>query len=230
MTLKNISLLFLGAVVVSLLVVTPYYLGISGGDGLPSLSGKNQDWGAFGSYFGGVLGPILSMFSILFVWSQSHKSNAALKKQLLILQFESFENQFFRSIQHIKEIQSQTSKDLRLCPYIGLECYNQETATYLEASKSLGAYIVQDEESKQEELWVSFSPYLAEISALLIKVENITDQEFFKANHASKEYYFDFIRRTLEINNSLFLFEPFCSPNPYLPWENFLLLVRKKSV
>lgn len=54
-----LTLLFLIAVIV---VFSIYLINFHGG-----LSGNSQDWGAFGSYFGGVLAPIVAFFSTIAI-------------------------------------------------------------------------------------------------------------------------------------------------------------------
>ena len=50
-----------------------------------NISHNGKDWSDFGSYFGGVLGPLFSAASILFVWWQSHKTMASQQQQLVKL-------------------------------------------------------------------------------------------------------------------------------------------------
>lgn len=73
--------LFLGVFVITALVMIFFwwlYLDHVGTE----ISDKGKDWSEFGSYFGGVLGPLFSAASILFVWWQSHKSMASQQQQL----------------------------------------------------------------------------------------------------------------------------------------------------
>lgn len=83
------------------LTLLPYLLGVTQVFKDISLSSKNADWGAFGSYVGGVLGPILSIASILFVWWQGRGTAVAqqeqieqIKKQVGLQQLEALERSY----------------------------------------------------------------------------------------------------------------------------------------
>lgn len=72
-------------------------------------SDKSEDWGAFGSYFGGILGPVLSAASILFIWWQSHKTDLraqdqleVMDEQLKMIRVQQFESTFFKLYEHHK--------------------------------------------------------------------------------------------------------------------------------
>ena len=69
--LWSVLVVILAIVIISL----PYAISVRGDIlELFKLSSKNSDWGDYGSYVGGILGPILSAASILFVWYQTRKS------------------------------------------------------------------------------------------------------------------------------------------------------------
>lgn len=59
---------------------------------------SNSDWGSFGSFFGGVLGPILSFISIIILWVSLIESNRANKEQLNQLQEHNLEASFIQGI------------------------------------------------------------------------------------------------------------------------------------
>ena len=71
-----------------------------------NVSTKSDDWGYFGSYIGGVLGPILTTASILFVWFQSKKGLELQQEQLQQQNFQSFienYNHAFQVLQRAEE-------------------------------------------------------------------------------------------------------------------------------
>lgn len=96
-----------GILAITLAIVAisiPYALSVRGDIwDLFKLSKSNSDWGAYGSYIGGVLGPVLSAASILFVWWQSKEGTAnqqaqltKLNEQLGLEKQNTFRDEFIR--------------------------------------------------------------------------------------------------------------------------------------
>ncbi|MGR2701714.1 hypothetical protein [Vibrio campbellii] len=59
---------------------------------------SNSDWGSFGSFFGGVLGPVLSFISIIILWKTLIDSDKNNKLQLRQLSEQNFESSFIQGI------------------------------------------------------------------------------------------------------------------------------------
>ncbi|WP_133012147.1 hypothetical protein [Marinomonas flavescens] len=101
-SLNYVVLIAIVAVVV-LISVACWWAYVSNVGSLPSKN--SDDWGSFGSYFGGVLGPVLSTASILFIWWQFHRSDLRVQKQMQVMdaqyqtiQLQQFETTFFNLI------------------------------------------------------------------------------------------------------------------------------------
>lgn len=77
-----------------LLVLCGVVLGLYINNVGSSFSKNGDDWGYFGSYIGGVLGPILTTASILFVWFQSKKGFEIQEKQIEQLDYQNFIRDF----------------------------------------------------------------------------------------------------------------------------------------
>ncbi|HET6225267.1 MAG TPA: putative phage abortive infection protein [Bacteroidia bacterium] len=61
------------------------------------LSDSTSDWGTFGDYIGGVLGTILSFFSVILIY-------ATYKNQVVFSSLQQFETTFFNLLQNQREI------------------------------------------------------------------------------------------------------------------------------
>lgn len=61
------------------------------------ISDKTGDWGVFGDYIGGVLGTILSFFSVILIY-------ATYKNQVIFSTLQQFETTFFNLLQNQREI------------------------------------------------------------------------------------------------------------------------------
>lgn len=83
-----------------ILLATPIYMYITHMDS--SLSLKNSDWGAFGSFIGGVYGSIISSITLLVVLWSSYKTNKTSSEQLAILRNERIFNEFSDILNHLK--------------------------------------------------------------------------------------------------------------------------------
>ncbi len=62
----------------------------------------NEDWAYLGTFFGGVLGPILTFASVLLLILTLKETQSANKAQLVLLQKQQFDNSFFNTLNSIK--------------------------------------------------------------------------------------------------------------------------------
>lgn len=63
------------------------------------LSFNNSDWGAFGSFFGGVLSPLFSLISILFLYVSIRKSDKNHRAELDVFQAQSRRGQIIKLVE-----------------------------------------------------------------------------------------------------------------------------------
>lgn len=82
-----------------------------------NVSKISADWGYFGSYIGGVLGPLLTTASILFVWVQSKKGIEIQEKQIEQLNYQNFIRDFQYGLETLNNAEK-NEPDLKISPFI----------------------------------------------------------------------------------------------------------------
>lgn len=104
---KKIFIIALTFAIIFVFPLTLYALNIGG-----NLSHKNEDWGDFGSFIGGVYGSIFSSLSLIAVlWATVEtKRNSA--EQLKILKNDQHSNDFKLLTEHLKKNFRTTFKDV----------------------------------------------------------------------------------------------------------------------
>ncbi|ENY3129621.1 hypothetical protein ACFXAP_003699 [Vibrio cholerae] len=102
---KNYSFFVIILITIAIGLMGPYLFIFNGG-----LSNNSSDWGSFGSYFGGVLSPILSFFTIIVLIITSDDQKRLLSRQLKsqseeieMLKNQSKINQIFDTVTKLRE-------------------------------------------------------------------------------------------------------------------------------
>lgn len=89
------------SIILSLVLVIPialYATHMGGG-----LSNKNEDWGDFGSFIGGIYGSLFSSLSLLVVITASVETYRSSKEQVNILKSDQHFNQFNLLLSHLRD-------------------------------------------------------------------------------------------------------------------------------
>ena len=185
---------------IPILTLYPYLLGVTQDFKDISLSSKNTDWGAFGSYVGGVLGPILSAASILFVWWQSKEATAnqqaqldKLNEQLGLEKQNIFRDEFIRLLgraerqaeQRVLESPGTEAFDkLSGSPIEKLDGILLYEVTYAELSlsrkktyltddeNSFGEHFPDSDQRKKNIAWKTLKPYMLHVFELADFLQN----------------------------------------------------------
>lgn len=189
--------LFLGVFVITALVMVFFwwlYLDHVGTE----ISDKGKNWSEFGSYFGGVLGPLFSAASILFVWWQGHKTMTSQQQQLDKLNQQLglekqiiFRSEFVRLLTRAIE---QGEKEIQV-GYVGL--VNQNTLktnitkqSYKKVSRNIQQEIKDKakfiSEKNLELAWELLCPYLANIFEI---ADHLNRSDKFDVSAAELEPY-----------------------------------------
>jgi hypothetical protein len=63
----------------------------------------STQWAELGSFFGGVLGPLLSFISIIILWISLKSSDKSNREQINYIALTSFENSFYSSLNLVHE-------------------------------------------------------------------------------------------------------------------------------
>lgn len=163
-----------------------------------NISHNGKDWSDFGSYFGGVLGPLFSAASILFVWWQSHKTMASQQQQLVKLNQQLglekqiiFRSEFVRLLTRAIE---QGDKEIKV-GHDGL--VNQDTLntnttkqSYKKVSRNIKHEIKDKAKSISEQnlelAWKLLCPYLANIFEI---ADHLNRSDKFDVSAAELEPY-----------------------------------------
>ncbi|MEE8783972.1 MAG: hypothetical protein SOI00_06970 [Rahnella inusitata] len=106
---KNDRILLFVCIIFSITLALPIFLyAIHIGNGL---STKNEDWGNFGSFIGGVYGSFFSSLSLIIVIWAAVESKKSSKEQVNILKNDQHHNQFSMLVSHLKDNFSKTYLD-----------------------------------------------------------------------------------------------------------------------
>ncbi|MFJ5399267.1 hypothetical protein [Pectobacterium sp. CHL-2024] len=89
LTNKKTIISIVSALVILAVPIILYVLNMSG-----EFSQKNDDWGYFGSYIGGVYSVILSFLSLIAILYFNYESRKINKEQMSILSSEQFTREF----------------------------------------------------------------------------------------------------------------------------------------
>lgn len=102
MNIKITSRKIIITIAIILLIMSPIVLyALHMGD---SLSTKNEDWGDFGSFIGGIYGSFFSSLSLIIVLWATIESKRSSSEQLKILKNDSYSSEFNLLINHLSKI------------------------------------------------------------------------------------------------------------------------------
>ena len=178
------------------------------------LSFKNEDWGAFGSFFGGVLSPLFGLISIVFLYISIQKSDKNHQTELNVLKAHN------RREHLIKFIEIYTSKldepiknqfsDILNKPKIDVNVYNDNSHQISFPDGTIREAILQFYSSKSPDKRHS-KDYLDLMGTLTANVElcfcKILDLAISIEDSAEFENIVDLIEALSEFHTTIALFE-----------------------
>lgn len=100
--------ILLVSILLSLALVIPIILYVTQMGG--SLSHKNEDWGDFGSFIGGIYGSLFSSLSLLVVIAASIQTYKSNREQVNILKKDQHFNQFNTILKNLRDVYPQNYK------------------------------------------------------------------------------------------------------------------------
>ena len=107
---KNINFnILLISILLSLALVIPIILYVTHMGG--SLSHKNEDWGDFGSFIGGIYGSLFSSLSLLVVIAASIQTYKSNREQVNILKKDQHFNQFNTILKNLRDVYPKAFKN-----------------------------------------------------------------------------------------------------------------------
>ncbi|PJE56261.1 hypothetical protein SAMN02745753_01082 [Marinomonas polaris DSM 16579] len=138
-------------------------------------SDQGKNWSEFGSYFGGVLGPLFSAASILFVWWQSHKAMASQQDQLNKLNEQlGLEKQIIFRNEFVRLLTKATEQGEKKFVAGHVDCFKGRLGaiecSYKKLSRCVKPNSLQNDQKISNEnlrvVWEVLRPYLANIFEL----------------------------------------------------------------
>ncbi|MEB7917482.1 hypothetical protein [Enterobacter mori] len=96
--------------VIALIIASPiitYYCNVKG-----HISSKNEDWGDFGSFIGGIYGSIFSSLSLMVVLWATVETKRSSSEQLKIIKNDQHSNEFKILMSHLEENRTKTYRDM----------------------------------------------------------------------------------------------------------------------